>query len=101
MIHGPLTRSSVSPTEISAAGRVGESASSGATLAADLEWGMLLATPDTRRDYGEQRLIGFAPIGERVYCVVFTDRGDERRMISLRKANSREVTRYVRAIEAP
>lgn len=70
-------------------------------LAVDLEWDMLLATLDTRRDYGEQRMIGFAPISHRVYCVVFTDRGDERRVISLRKANSREVTRYVRTIETP
>jgi uncharacterized DUF497 family protein len=32
---------------------------------------------------------------------VFTDRGDERRVISLRKANRREVTRYVRTIDTP
>lgn len=68
------------------------------TLAAELEWDMLLATPDIRRDYGEVRMIGFAPIGERVYCVVFTDRGNQRRIISLRKANSREVKRYVAAL---
>lgn len=70
-------------------------------LASGLEWDMLLATADTRRHYGEHRLIGFAPIDNRVYCVVFTDRGDERRVISLRKANRREVMRYVRKIETP
>ncbi len=70
-------------------------------LATDLEWDLLLATADTRRDYREDRLIGFAPIGNRVYCVVFTDRGNERRAISLRKANRREVTRYARKIETP
>ena len=32
-----------------------------------------------------------------VYCVVFTERCDERRIISLRKANSREVRRYAEA----
>lgn len=64
------------------------------TLAAKLEWSMLLAKPDIRRDYGEIRMIGYAPIDERVYCVVFTDRGDERRVISLRKANIREVKWY-------
>ena len=67
-------------------------------LAADLEWDWLLAVPDTRRDYGEERWIGFAPVGERVYCVVFTDRGEERRIISLRKANGREVRRYANEI---
>ena len=47
------------------------------TLAAELEleWDWLLAIPDARRNYGEERCIGFAPIGDRVYCVVFTDRG--------------------------
>ncbi len=61
-----------------------------------LEWDALLAIEDTRRDYGELRMIGFAPIGKRVYCVVYTDRGDVRRIISLRKANNRETERYER-----
>jgi uncharacterized DUF497 family protein len=39
-------------------------------------------------------MIGYAYMGLRLMCVVFTDRGDERRVISLRKANSREVKRY-------
>jgi len=43
-------------------------------------------------------MIGYAPIGERVFCVVFTDRGDQRRIISLRKANAREVKRYASQI---
>ena len=42
-------------------------------------------------------MIGYAYIGLRLYCVVYTDRGDERRIISLRKANSREVKRYAEA----
>ena len=67
-------------------------------LAAELEWDWLLAKTDTRRDYGETRMVGFAPIGPRVFCVVFTDRGDERRMISLRKANTREVKYYASQI---
>ncbi len=63
-------------------------------LAADLEWGEFLGKPDVRRDYGEARVVGYAPIGERLYCVVLVDRGTERRIISLRKANGREVSRY-------
>jgi len=39
-------------------------------------------------------MIGYAPILTRVYCVVFTDRGNIRRIISLRKANKREVIFY-------
>lgn len=68
-------------------------------LASLLEWELLLFTEDTRRNYGEVRIIGYAPIGSRIYCVVFTDREYERRIISLRKANSREVKNYVRKIE--
>lgn len=64
-------------------------------LAAKLEWGWLLAAPDTRRDYGEARMIGYAMLRLRLYCVVFVDRGSERRVISLRKANPREVKAYV------
>lgn len=59
-----------------------------------IEWDTLVAIPDTRKVYGEPRMIGFAYIGLRLMCVVFTDRVDERRIISLRKANSREVKRY-------
>lgn len=63
-------------------------------LAKRLEWQWLLSQPDERRDYRERRHIGFAPIDQRVYCVVFTDRCNVRRIISLRKANQRETKRY-------
>lgn len=67
-------------------------------MATELEWETLICKPDTRRDYGETRQIGYAISGERLYCVVFVDRPPEkprqRRIISLRKANSREVNSY-------
>jgi len=62
-----------------------------------IEWETLWATEDRRQDYGEVRMIGIAYIGLRLYCVVYTDRGDTRRIISLRKANGREVVRYAEA----
>ena len=65
--------------------------------AVNIEWDSLWAVEDHRKDYGETRLIGLAYIGLRLYCVVFTDRGETRRIISLRKANSREVERYAQA----
>jgi hypothetical protein len=65
--------------------------------AGDIEWDTLWAFQDDRADYGEVRMIGFAYIGLRLHCVVYTDRGDVRRIISLRKANSREVKRYAKA----
>lgn len=67
--------------------------------AAELDWDLLLCRPDTRRDYGELREIGFAPIGARVHCVVFVQRGHGFRIISLRRANSREVTNYAKALD--
>ena len=70
--------------------------------AVNIEWDTLWAFEDDRADYGEVRMIGFAYIGFayiglRLHCVVYTDRGDTRRIISLRKANSREEKRYAAA----
>ena len=64
------------------------------TLAAKIEWSDVLCVPDTRRDYGEVREIGFALIERRLYLVVFVQRSAVMRIISLRKANSREVKLY-------
>lgn len=62
-----------------------------------IEWGPVWALPDERRDYTELRVVGFAYIGLRFHCVVYTDRADTRRIISLRKANTREIKRYAKA----
>ena len=64
------------------------------TLAAKIEWSDVLCAPDTRRDYGEVREIGFTMIERRLYLVVFVQRSAAMRIISLRKANSREVKLY-------
>jgi uncharacterized protein len=63
-----------------------------------LEWDYALAWQDTRRDYGEVRMIALAIIDERLYCVVYVDREDARRIISLRKANQREFDDYEQEI---
>lgn len=68
--------------------------------AARLDWDRVLAKPDTRADYGEPRQIGYGPIGRRLHCVVFVDRDDTRRIISLRKANRREIDRYEAQIDS-
>ena len=59
--------------------------------------GFVLQVPDTREDYGEDRFIALGLIGERLHVVAFTMRGDRLRVISLRKANAREVDRYEQA----
>lgn len=47
------------------------------------------------RSYDNSMEIGYALVGDRLYCVVYTQRGETMHIISLRKANCREVKRYV------
>ena len=56
-----------------------------------LDWRSLAVIEDRRSDYGEPRWRGMGPIRGRLHCVVFTIRGDAIRIISLRKANRREI----------
>ena len=58
------------------------------------EWETARVVEDTRRDYGETRLQVLALLDGRLYAAVVTPRGEELRVISLRKANRREVERY-------
>jgi uncharacterized DUF497 family protein len=67
------------------------------SLATEFEWDGTITWVDDRRDYGEERWAGIGYIGLRLYFVVFQDREDGRRIISLRKANLREVNRYAEA----
>jgi uncharacterized protein len=60
-----------------------------------IDWSELWCAPDDRHDYGELREVGHAQVEGHLYCVVFTQRRNTFRVISLRKANSREVKRYV------
>jgi len=63
-------------------------------LAADFDLATAKIWPDMRRDYGEARYIALGYIGERLHSLVFTVRNDVLRVISLRKANQREVRSY-------
>jgi uncharacterized DUF497 family protein len=54
---------------------------------------------DDRFDYGEVRQVAFGLINDRLFMCVYVDRADERRVISLRKANTREVRRYGERVE--
>ena len=63
-------------------------------MVADLDWSGAVIVEDDRRDYGERRFRLFGYIDERLYAAVVTFRGDAVHVISLRKANSREVKRY-------
>jgi hypothetical protein len=63
-------------------------------LARELDWVSAVIIEDTRRDYGERRFCVFGYVGERLYALVFTPRGDAVHVISFRKANGREINRY-------
>ncbi len=65
------------------------------SAASDLDWEAALVWVDERFEYGESRMIALAPKTEILYYVVFVERGDVRRVISLRRANRREVKHYV------
>ncbi len=61
-----------------------------------MEWDTALIQEDTRKAYGERRFQVLGFIGERLHAVVFTPREGKVHVISLRKANSREVKRYAK-----
>lgn len=51
---------------------------------------------DARRNYGERRIKAFGMLGGRLHVCVYTVRvGEVRRIISLRRANRREVRRWL------
>ncbi|WP_226828928.1 BrnT family toxin [Acidithiobacillus ferridurans] len=50
--------------------------------------------PDTRKDYGEARTVCIGFLKNRMVAVVYTQRGDTRRIISMRKCNDREIETY-------
>jgi uncharacterized DUF497 family protein len=68
--------------------------------AAELRWNAALVWIDDRADCGEVRMVALAPLGDILYFVAFVDREPVRRIISLRRANRREVSHYVKAIKA-
>ncbi|MCE8014339.1 BrnT family toxin [Billgrantia desiderata] len=49
---------------------------------------------DDRNDYGEERYITVGTLKGRMVIVVWTPRGEARRIISMRKANEREQEKY-------
>lgn len=56
--------------------------------------GLVTEVPDTRRSYGEIRINAFGTIEGRLFVCTYTPRCGWRHIISMRKANSREVRRY-------
>ena len=66
-------------------------------VAVELDWEAALVWIDGRFEYSETRMIALAPKTGILYYVAFVDRGEVRRIISLRRANRREVKHYVQS----
>jgi uncharacterized DUF497 family protein len=56
--------------------------------------GDVLDIEDTRKNYGECRIVTFGHLNGRMLTITWTQRGDKRRIISMRKANEREIEKY-------
>ncbi len=63
-------------------------------LVEEFEWDSALVVEDVRRDYGERRFQALGMITGRLHALVFTPRAGRVHVISLRKANRREIRLY-------
>ncbi|HVY07698.1 MAG TPA: BrnT family toxin [Burkholderiales bacterium] len=70
-------------------------------LAEELDWDAALIWIDDRFDNDEWRMIALAPKTGILYYVAFVDRGEVRRIISLRRANRREVNTMSKVSKRP
>ncbi len=62
--------------------------------------GRCLTDEDTRCDYGERRFVTLGQLEGRTVVIAHTPRGENTRIISMRKANSREQRNYQERLEA-
>ena len=62
--------------------------------AARMDWAGGVHEADGRLDYGEERLVLYALMAARMYACVYTYRAGVTRIISLRKANRREIRQH-------
>ena len=63
-------------------------------MVADMDWNDAVMIEDDRKDYGERRFRVFGYIRDRLYVAVITPRNEAVHVISLRKANNREVKEH-------
>jgi uncharacterized DUF497 family protein len=62
--------------------------------AAEVDFNTALVFPDTRKAYGETRYIALCYLDRRLHVLCFTETETGIRVISFRKANTREANRY-------
>ena len=61
--------------------------------------GTTIEIEDTRRNYGERRIICYGILAGRIVVVGYTPRGSARHVFSMRKANDREKARLAPHLE--
>jgi hypothetical protein len=61
--------------------------------------GVTVEIEDTRKNYGERRVICYGLLAGRVVVVGYTPRGADRHVFSMRKANEREKARIAPLLE--
>lgn len=61
---------------------------------AEVDFNTALVFPDTRKAYGETRYIALCYLDHRLHVLCFTETEKGIRVISFRKANTREANRY-------
>ena len=61
--------------------------------------GTTIEIDDTRRNYGERRIICYGLLAGRIVVVGYTPRGSARHVFSMRKANEREKARLAPYLE--
>lgn len=64
------------------------------TRAGEVFAGVTVTIEDARQNYGEARFTTVGTLDGRSIVLVWTPRGEARRIISMRKANEREIAKY-------
>jgi len=65
--------------------------------ASDFDFGTAVQSIDTRRDYGETRMVALGYLDARLHVLCYTETATGIRVTSFRRANAREVRRYEKA----
>ena len=61
--------------------------------------GITFEIEDTRKEYGQQRIICFGLLAGRMVVIGYTPRGADRHVFSMRKANEREKARIASLLD--
>ncbi len=69
--------------------------------AAEVFSGAVLTIEDDRRDYGERRFQSIGRLKDTVVMLVWTPRNAARHIISMRRCNDHERSRYQQAVDGP